>query len=578
MSSIAKSQVLKEGRWPSYFYNNLLSPVPDIRCDWTKVVVAWECPKHGKFEKTLSAWSRSESCPECARLERVRQRALNERAKNPFPQWFIDDLEGSPDKEAVLECHLSVNDYALFNCKEHGLYRQKITHHLTRHDGCPKCGWDSRRKSQSRTLRKNGLKNEDYLRTSPDYHDGISMDAEIKFVCPVHGEYTRIVRQASHYPGCLKCNRSESTQKTNLVLRRTREIPQYILDELQEEFTYNKPLTEQWKFKCKEGHEYSTRMSDRLNGHGCPICGARSVNMVAKMEDTLAEDLRKRGIKVIQSDRTQIRSLSTGRPAELDLYLPDYKIAVELNGLYWHSDKHMAESSTYNAPGGKQNYHEAKRIACKRVGIRLMQFYEDTTNEHYQLVVDKILATCGLLQRERLMARKMNVVEVDPHWLDTHHIQKSGRGLCIGFEYNGEVIAAMQYRQAPENEAVKGTYILDRYATDSRYFVVGGIEKLMKYAERTESIRYWVSYADKTVSVGDLYEKLGFHKVAESGPDYQYVYKAKRYHKFNFRKERFKKDPNLVYFEGMTEAQLADLNNVYRIYDCGKIKYVKEIK
>ena len=37
-------------------------------------------------------------------------------------------------------------------------------------------------------------------------------------------------------------------------------------------------------------------------------------------------------INVIQSDRTQIY------PLELDLYLPDYKLAIEFNGLYWHSD------------------------------------------------------------------------------------------------------------------------------------------------------------------------------------------------------------------------------------------------
>lgn len=133
----------------------------------------------------------------------------------------------------------------------------------------------------------------------------------------------------------------------------------------------------------------------------------------------------------------------------------------------------------------------------------------------------------------------------------------------------------MQYRKAPSNEALDKTYILDRYAMDSRYFVVGGIEKLMHYAEREGNIKAWVSYADKCVSDGTLYYHLGFTKVSESSPDYQYVYHGKRYHKFNFRIARFKNDPNLKYQEGMSEVQLAELNGLLRIYDCGKIKFQK---
>jgi len=47
---------------------------------------------------------------------------------------------------------------------------------------------------------------------------------------------------------------------------------------------------------------------------------------------------------------------------ELDLYYPEYNLAIEFNGLFWHSD-HMKE----------QSYHYDKYLACKTAGIRLVQ-------------------------------------------------------------------------------------------------------------------------------------------------------------------------------------------------------------
>lgn len=56
------------------------------------------------------------------RKEAARLKALKMRESKPFPHWFIEDLEGSPDKELVLNCYKSVNDKAIFICKIHGPY------------------------------------------------------------------------------------------------------------------------------------------------------------------------------------------------------------------------------------------------------------------------------------------------------------------------------------------------------------------------------------------------------------------------------------------------------------------------
>lgn len=99
-----------------------------------------------------------------------------------------------------------------------------------------------------------------------------------------------------------------------------------------------------------------------------------------------------------------------------------------------------------------------------------------------------------------------------------------------------------------------------------------GKEKALELEARTI-----VTFADKEISNGNLYEKLGFIKDKTLKVDYKYLYKEKRVHKSNFRKIRFKEDENLLYKENLTETELAALNNIPRIWDCGKTRYVMSI-
>ena len=68
-----------------------------------------------------------------------------------------------------------------------------------------------------------------------------------------------------------------------------------------------------------------------------------------------------------------------------------------------------------------------------------------------------------------------------------------------------------------------------------------------------------MSYADSDWSDSGLYETLGFSKVSESKPDYKYLVKNKRIHKSSFRKSK----------TGISESKL----DIYKIWDCGKVKF-----
>ena len=72
-------------------------------------------------------------------------------------------------------------------------------------------------------------------------------------------------------------------------------------------------------------------------------------------------------------------SRSIIKPYELDIYLPDLKLAVEYNGTWYHC---------VNA-GKPKNYHLMKSKLCREKGIRLIHIYEfENKNEQINLLLD----------------------------------------------------------------------------------------------------------------------------------------------------------------------------------------------
>lgn len=75
------------------------------------------------------------------------------------------------------------------------------------------------------------------------------------------------------------------------------------------------------------------------------------------------------------------RTKSVISPYELDYYLPDLHIAIEVNGSYWHSVE----------AGGSNDYHLMKSLLCREKNIRLIHIYEfEDIEEQKQLLKDLI--------------------------------------------------------------------------------------------------------------------------------------------------------------------------------------------
>ena len=116
----------------------------------------------------------------------------------------------------------------------------------------------------------------------------------------------------------------------------------------------------------------------------------------------------------------------------------------------------------------------------------------------------------------------------------------------------------------------EGGWNLSRFCNKTGLNVVGGASKLLKHFIKEYNPSRIVSYADKDWSIGDLYYKLGFENVSESKPDYKYIVDGKRVHKSRYKKSKLKTT--------LTESKQMKINNILKVYDCGKIKFEMVLK
>jgi len=95
------------------------------------------------------------------------------------------------------------------------------------------------------------------------------------------------------------------------------------------------------------------------------------------------------------------RSLLPSRK-EIDIYLPDYNIAIEYNGVYWHHEDitHITRS-----------YHAEKFKECERLGIQLITIFSNFWKSKNE-IVKNILKSKLKLQTTSVYARKCNITEV----------------------------------------------------------------------------------------------------------------------------------------------------------------------
>jgi len=323
--------------------------------------------------------------------------------------------------------------------------------------------------------------------------------------------------------------------------------------------------------KCK--HIWKATPTNILSGTGCPLCNKKLSSLGSKFEKSVLKFIKKNYSGEIVKNS---RKILDGK--EIDIYLPELKMGIECNGLYWHSDKYK-----------DNNYHLDKLNLCHEKGIRLIQIFEDEWVSKKNILKSKIKHILGLnSSKGKIYARKCTIKEIDSsiknNFLDEYHIQgKDSSKIKLGLFYDEILVSVMTFSKLRiclgQKNQNTNLYELSRFATKRKYVIVGGFSKLLSYFKKKYEFEGIVTYADLRYSSfeGNLYEVNGFKLSHQSKPNYWYFYKnsniIKREHRFNYRKNNLKKLFPEIYDDKLSEKEIMKTAGYVRIYDCGCLVY-----
>lgn len=476
--------------------------------------------------------------------------------------------------QRVIEIHGDNYDLSKFNyidtkskvtlgCKEHGFFEITFNKITTRKSGCQKCGMIKPSVTNIRSL-------EDVLSESKVKHNNFydySKVIEYKgrknkhiITCPIHGDFEQTFDAHLSGKGCVKCGHKKTTEVTKITQEQAIDTFKKAHGDKYDyslvEYTVS---ADKINIICKTHGVFNQKANNHSQGAGCPNC----VSSVSKAELEIREFLEQ--YENVSYNR---RDLLTSKK-ELDIVIDSKKIAVEYNGVYYHSDLFI-----------DSNYHIEKTKDCNKSGLRLVHIFEDEWTYKKDIVKSRLL---NILNRtpNKIYARNTIVKEVSSKdaskFLEDNHIQgKVNSSIRIGLYYKEELISLMTFSGLRKNlgqSAKNNHYELLRFCNKINTTIVGGASKLISHFEKKYTPEEIISYADIRWSEGNLYEVLDFIKVSITPPNYFYVEGSKRLNRFNFRKDLLVK---AGYDETKTEKEIMKQRGYLRVYDCGAIKYKKE--
>jgi very-short-patch-repair endonuclease len=320
----------------------------------------------------------------------------------------------------------------------------------------------------------------------------------------------------------------------------------------------NNTITYDWKcVKCGD------KFSDTYENGVAPRCLKcfPILNGISAPEVEIMEFINSFGLSIITNSR-QIIS-----PLELDIYLPDNKLAIEFDGLYWHSEL-----------AGKDNsYHLQKTKLCEQQGIQLLHIFENEwqyKSDIVKSIIQSKIGKCETIYARKCILRELNNTEKSLFLLD-NHIQGDDRSsVKLGLFYNDELVSLMTFGKSRYNKRYE--YEILRFCNKKFTNVVGGASKLLTYFERNYKPNSLITYADMRYSNGNLYKQLGFEHADTSTPNYFYfrgsdllLHSRVKFQKHKLHNILDKFDPELTECENMKN------NGWNRIWDCGNLVFVK---
>ena len=174
-------------------------------------------------------------------------------------------------------------------------------------------------------------------------------------------------------------------------------------------------------------------------------------------------------------------------PYELDLYLPDYKFAIECNPTCTHNS---SLPDPWGSDPKTHGYHKMKTDMCEEKGIFLFHIFSYEWIYKNSIIKSMLCNVVGK-NKTKIYARQCNIIEVSAldsyNFLQSNHRQGSASSpIRLGLEHNHQLVSLMTFGKmrgtiGTGKEDLSNCYELVRFCNVLNTTVVGAASKLFAY-------------------------------------------------------------------------------------------------
>ena len=269
--------------------------------------------------------------------------------------------------------------------------------------------------------------------------------------------------------------------------------------------------------------------------------------------------IRELGFEVNSSNRGVL-----GSGFEIDILVKEKNLAIEYNGVIWHSE---------GKTGRDKSYHLKKTDRCEELGIQLLHIYDVEWNDILKQDIWKSIIRNKLgCTQNKIYARKCTTKQITSkesrEFLNKNHLNGFvGAEIHHGLFYDDLLVSVISFGKS----RFMDEYEVIRHASLLNTVVVGGLSKLLSLYNKKEKL---VSYADRRFSslLNTKYDTLSksYNITSPSWYGYKYSeYELK--HRLSFTKHKLKE--MFDYNEELSAFDNMLANGYDRIWDSGTIKY-----
>lgn len=361
-------------------------------------------------------------------------------------------------------------------CSVHGSF-SKTAGEILQKKLCPICSSKKRTENKFAISYKSKIKKVNIVHNNQyDYSlidKTFKSKDKVKIVCSLHGVFEQVFSDHLRGSGCPKCavqkNRNNPIDDINSFLEKHDYKYTYKVN-LIESFNWRNNL----EITCPIHGKFNQIINNHYRGYGCPKC---SISKSVSSEELELTNFIKSFYdgEIITSYRPDFLN---GK--EIDIYIPEKRIGIEFNGLYWHSEDSK-----------NKKYHFEKTKLCLEQNINLLHIWSDDFVYKKEIVLSKIKTILGYYDK-RIFARKTYFNEIDfstlNFFMDENHLEGMGipykDSKYYGIFFMEELIGAFSYGLFYSQSEKIFKWKLQRIAFKKNYILVGGMSKVVSFIRK----------------------------------------------------------------------------------------------